>query len=123
MNTADAIALIGDAIPTRDAQVWADFGAGDGTFTRALVELLGTRARIYAVDRDATALASIQRWPNAIRGTVIPVVADLSHPFDLPKLGDALLDGAFFANTLHFMHDANEVLTRLVSRVKPGGRV
>src|SRR6266481_225422 len=40
VNTAEAVGLIGGAIPRR-AGTWADFGAGDGTFTRALVELLG----------------------------------------------------------------------------------
>ena len=123
MNTRDAIALIASAIPEESGGVWADFGAGDGTFTRALVELLGSESRIYAVDHDATALAAIDAWPMAVRAHVIPVIADLSRPFELPALGQTLLDGALFANTLHFMRHADEVLARLVSFVKPGGRV
>jgi ubiquinone/menaquinone biosynthesis C-methylase UbiE len=123
MNTRDAIALIASAMPEDSGGVWADFGAGDGTFTRALVELLGAESRIYAVDRDATALSAIDRWPSTARANVIPVVADLTRPFELPALGDALLDGALFANTLHFMRHTDEVLARLVSLVKPGGRV
>lgn len=125
MDTRDAIALIAGAVPKHPSPVWADFGAGDGTFTRALLELLGAgaRARIYAVDRDATALAAIDLWPSAARANVTPVVADLARPFDLPGLGDTLLDGALFANSLHFIRDAENVLARLVSLVKPGGRV
>ena len=66
MDTRDAIALIAGAVPTHESAVWADFGAGDGTFTRALLELLGSGARVYAVDRDATALAAIDLWPSAV---------------------------------------------------------
>ena len=123
MNTHDAVTLIAGAMPEDAGRVWADFGAGDGTFTRALVELLGADSRVYAVDRDARALAAIDRWPSTARANVIPVVADLTRPFELPALAEALLDGALFANTLHFVRYADEVLARLVSFVKPGGRV
>jgi len=110
-------------MPEHRGSVWADFGAGEGTFTRALIKLLGPLSRIYAVDRDATAIARIDRRPSALGGKVIPVVADLARPFDLPELGEDLLDGALFANTLHFIRDPVTVLTRLVSLVKPGGRI
>jgi ubiquinone/menaquinone biosynthesis C-methylase UbiE len=123
MDTRDAVALIGAAIPAGGAQVWADFGAGDGTFTRALVELLGPDGRVYSVDRDRTALSSIDDWSRSADANVISVVADLSRSFELPGLGHSLLDGALFANTLHFMSDAREVLGRLAARVRPGGRV
>ena len=119
MQIRDAVALIADAIPRDAGNIWADFGAGDGTFTRALVELLGPESRIYAIDRDARALAAIDAWPDAVRRSVTPVVADFTRPLDnLPEL-----DGALFANTLHFVPNAGEVLARLARLVKPGGRV
>lgn len=118
MDTRDAIALISGAVPADENQVWADFGAGDGTFSRALVDLLGPGGLVYAVDRDAAALSRIERNEH-----LVPVVADLSHPFELPNLGNRLLDGALFANSLHFMRDAASVLRTLSARVKPGGRV
>jgi len=61
VDTPDAVALIREAVP-RAAGTWADLGAGDGTFTRALARLLGLNSRIYAVDRDAQALAALERW-------------------------------------------------------------
>ncbi len=123
MNTREATALIASAVPELGGRVWADFGAGDGAFTRALVELLGSNSRIYAVDRDAGALSAIDRWPSALRAQVTAVVADLSRPFEIPGLEPDLLDGALFANSLHFMRQADEVLARLASLVRPGGRV
>jgi SAM-dependent methyltransferase len=118
MNTRDATALISGAVPSGQNQVWADFGAGDGMFSRALVSLLGAGSLVYAVDRDAAALSSVERTAG-----IVPVVADLTRPFELPKLDNALLDGALFANSLHFMRDADDVLRQLASLVKPGGRV
>jgi len=122
MNTAEAVDLIGAAIPRR-AGTWADLGAGDGTFTRALVELLGQSSRIFAVDRDARALATLERWAKKNAANVIPVVADFTGPFDLPGLDQPMLDGMIFANALHFVRDADTVLARLTAHVRPGGRV
>jgi SAM-dependent methyltransferase len=122
VNTRNAIALIGGAIPRR-AGTWADLGAGDGTFTRALAKLLGPDSWIYAVDRDASAIAAIERWAVKEAPNVVPVAADFTRELDLPGLGETKLDGMLLANALHFVRDAGVVLTRLVASVRPGGRV
>jgi SAM-dependent methyltransferase len=118
VNTSEAVALIEAAVP-RDEATWADVGAGDGTFTRALVALLGRDARIYAVDRDARAVASLRRWAARDGANVIPVEADFTLPLELPEV----LDGLLAANALHFVRDADVVLARLAALVRPGGRV
>ncbi len=123
VNATEAAGLIAEAIPGRGG-TWADLGAGDGTFTRALARLLGPSARIYAVDRDAEAVESLrQSSPQAEPPSIIPVLADLARPFELPGLDEAQLDGLLIANTLHFLRDAGAVLARLVDWVRPGGRV
>ena len=118
VNTAEAVSLIETAIP-RGTATWADIGAGDGTFTRALSKLLGPNARIYAVDRDARALASLRQWAARDGANVIPVEADFTRPLQLPEQ----LDGLLVANALHFVRDADVVLARLAALVRPGGRV
>src|SRR5512133_388199 len=40
---------------------WADFGAGSGAFTLALREFIGPDAEIYAVDKDRSRLAELER--------------------------------------------------------------
>jgi ubiquinone/menaquinone biosynthesis C-methylase UbiE len=122
MNTRDAVALIRDAIPQRGG-TWADLGAGEGTFTRALVELLGPDSRVYAVDRDASAVAAIEHWAGTTAPNVMAVTADFARPFDLPGLGQKALDGILLANALHFVRDADVVLARLAALVRPRGRV
>ena len=113
--------LIRGAIP-RPGGTWADLGAGDGMFTRALVGLLGPTSRIYAIDRDPGAVAALERWATADAANVIPVVADFTHP-DLPGFEGSILDGMLFANALHFVPDADIVLARLAAWLRPGGRV
>ena len=122
MNTAEAVALIAGAVPRR-AGTWADLGAGDGTFTRALAELLGPDSRIYAVDRNARAVATLASWAAREAPNVVPVMADLTRPLVLPDLEVQSLDGLLLANALHFVSDAEVVLPRLAAWVRPGGRV
>ena len=116
MDPSEAAELIRQAVP-QTAAVWADLGAGEGTFTRALARLLGPGARIYAVDRNARALAKLERWKHDDSVTVVPVTADFTKPFDLPAL-----DGLLFANSLHFIEHPETVLKDLVSRLRFGGR-
>ena len=100
-----------------------DVGAGDGTFTRALVQLLGPHSTVYAVDADANALAKLGQWATREGASVIPVVSDFTRVFELPGLGQRRLDGILAANALHFVPDPARVLAQLVGRLRPGGRV
>jgi SAM-dependent methyltransferase len=130
MRIDDAVELIRDAVGA-SAGGWADLGAGTGTFTRALARTLGVGSTIYAVDDDATAVAALRELPGVGDGRsamderqrIIPVKADFRRAFELPGLGDSLLDGILLANALHFVRDAESVLTQLVRRVRVGGRV
>lgn len=122
MDSDDAAALIRDAVGNGSG-VWADLGAGTGTFTRALARILGTGSTIYAIDDDAGAVAALRAWAAKTATRVIPVKGDFRQPLELPGLGTALLDGILLANALHFVADAENVLTHLARRVRAGGRV
>ncbi|TMG59667.1 MAG: methyltransferase domain-containing protein, partial [Chloroflexi bacterium] len=74
MNHADLVALIKDGVGQPGGR-WADLGAGEGNFTRALADLLGPEAHITAIDKDARAL-------RAIDGTIETHVADFTRPLD-----------------------------------------
>jgi ubiquinone/menaquinone biosynthesis C-methylase UbiE len=116
----DAVALIADAVPKRGG-IWADLGAGEGTFTRALAELLGPDATIYAVDSDRAAIEALARWSRTA-SNVVPVAGDFTRPRTLAELGEATLDGILLANSLHFVPDPKRALTDLVRLLRPGGR-
>ena len=120
MEIRDAVALITDAVPRRGG-TWADLGAGEGTFTRALAELLGPEATIYAVDSDRAAIAALTRWSRTA-SHIVPVEGDFTRPSALADLGESALDGILLANSLHFVPDARRALTQLVKLLRPGGR-
>lgn len=113
------VALIRDGIGATGG-VWADLGAGTGNFTWALAELLGAQATIHALDRDGRAVeaqrARIAAEPPA--ASVLPRQADVARPLDLPGL-----DGLLLANLLHFVRNQEELLRRLVTHLRPGGRL
>jgi SAM-dependent methyltransferase len=112
MDVSDAAALVAPAI--RVGEVWADLGAGSGTFSRALASLVGPAGRIYAVDRDP-AVRRLARQPG-----IIARHADFTTDLDLPPL-----DGALLANALHFVPTGQQadVLRRVAGHVESTGRI
>lgn len=122
MDVDDAVALIRGAVATRSG-VWADLGAGTGTFTLALARILDAGSTIYAVDHDASAIAALNKLAAASPTQIIPVRAELTRAVEFPGLGATLLDGILLANSLHFVPDAERVLIQLALRVRVGGRV
>jgi ubiquinone/menaquinone biosynthesis C-methylase UbiE len=106
----------------RQPGIWADLGCGDGTFTEALVEILGPGSRIYAVDRDRQAVKDLQRR-LADNPNVVPIVADFTRSLELPGIQSGRLDGILLANSLHYVRDPVPVLTHLARLLRPEGRV
>jgi SAM-dependent methyltransferase len=123
MEVEEALGLLQAAIPAAAGGNWADLGAGDGTFTLALAEMLGPDARIFAVDGDADALASLKQRATSSRATITAVVADFTVEFEPPAANTLRLDGILFANSLHFVEDQARVLRRLLQWLAPRGRV
>jgi len=110
LNHADLVSLIEDGVGTTGGS-WADLGAGEGAFTRALSDLLGSEARIVAVDKDASAL-------RALDSRFETRVGDFTKPLDLHDL-----DGVVMANSLHFVRAKRPVLDAVQAMLKPGGRL
>jgi ubiquinone/menaquinone biosynthesis C-methylase UbiE len=122
MKHEEAVALIADAVGGHDG-VWVDLGAGGGTFTRALAEVLGPTSRVYAIDRDAEAVTALSTWASENAPHVTAMAADLSRALDLDALIGSPLDGILIANALHFIRDADVALERFVKAMQPTGRV
>ena len=112
MTHTEATDLIRDGVTQRGG-VWADLGAGSGTFTRALAELLGPEGCIYAVDRRVLLAETTSKTGAEIRS----LEADFTRPLAL-----GLLDGVLMANSLHFVRRQERVLSRIVSDLRPNSR-
>ena len=119
MDTRDAARLIAPAVTA--GGTWADLGAGTGTFTAALARLLGSKGRVYAVERDPRAISALdalaQRVPTE-SGSIAVIRGDFTERIDLP-----VLDGVLLANSLHFVNaDAqSSLLARLASSLAANG--
>ena len=78
---------------------WADLGCGDGTFTRALAELLAPGSVIHAMDVDRAALRTLPSHHGNAR--IEPHAGDFTRqpwPFNN-------LNGLLMANSLHYVRD------------------
>ncbi|MEI7642985.1 MAG: methyltransferase [Chloroflexales bacterium] len=119
MDHHEMVALIHDGVP-RPGGVWADLGAGTGNFTWALADMLGPQGVIHALDRDRHAIAAqvarAQHQPPA--AAIIPCLADVTRPLELPPL-----DGLLLANLLHFIRDQTGLLQRLAGHLQPAGQL
>jgi trans-aconitate methyltransferase len=119
MRVEEAAALVAPAVHAVQGAVWADLGAGGGTFTRALARLLGPPAVVHAVDRDAGAM-------RALHGAgIVTHVADFADAAAWRALPLPPLDGVLLANALHFVPARGQgaVLARVAERLAPGGRL
>ncbi len=102
--------------------VWADLGCGEGIFTAILYRLLGRNSEIFAVDKNARALRTLERnfqetYPEA---KLHLLHADFTQVLSLPPL-----DGLILANALHFLkNDQKErVLEDLSARLIDNGKI
>lgn len=120
MDLTEAVELLRPLVEP-GARSWADIGAGEGGFTRALALLLGAGGTVYAVDRDHRAVKILQSLAASPgEALVVAVQGDLTGPLDLP-----VLDGALLANSLHYVPDDQQAssLARVAGLLKPGGRL
>jgi ubiquinone/menaquinone biosynthesis C-methylase UbiE len=117
MELITAIHLIKQGIAVGDApQAWAELGAGEGLFTRALSSQLPPKSKVYAFDRDERSLDQIKVADGIALDTMH--LDFVKQSIDLPPL-----DGILMANALHYVKDQQPFLERLRKHVKPGGRL
>ncbi len=120
MDARDAARLIAPGVSGR---VWADLGAGRGTFTMAHATLLGPSGRVYAVERDAGAVDALERLTRGRgrdeRALIEVVRADFART-PLPLEG---VDGLLMANSLHYVADDGQapLLARLANGLGKDG--
>ena len=121
MDSRDAARLIAPAVRRGAGGVWADLGAGMGTFTEALADLLGANGQVYAVEEDpmrAAALDVVAARTGRERAAITVVRGDFAKPLKLPWL-----DGVLLANALHYVTDDEQapLLGRLARGLAPAG--
>jgi 2-polyprenyl-3-methyl-5-hydroxy-6-metoxy-1,4-benzoquinol methylase len=118
MKLEVAIRLIEKGIDqTAGPQRWADFGAGQGLFTKALAMHLPSGSSLHAIDKDPAALGSVDI--GAVQITLNKMCVDFIN--EEPDLGP--LDGILIANALHFVPHTLAFLHYLKKSLKLSGRM
>jgi ubiquinone/menaquinone biosynthesis C-methylase UbiE len=119
MDHADHVALIGAGVRGAGPR-WLELGAGEGTFTLALADVLGSGGRIVASDRDTRALRQLEaRVRRAFPDTHLETRA-----FDFTDaIPHGPFDGVLAANSLHFVRDRDLTLRSIRDSLAPGGRL
>ena len=107
MKTEEAKALIEEGV-AHNALYWADLGAGSGTFTLALDEIIGFGGVIFAVDLRLDILREKIRT-QYFRAKVHLYEESFTDGLKfLPKL-----DGIVMANSLHYIQDQKKYIGKL----------
>ena len=122
MNLRDAIDFLRPAVD-RDHRIWAELGAGSGTFTAALAHILPSHATIYAIDNDARAVRALRelRLPRTAPA-VVPIEGDVQQLHTVAELPSEI-DAAVLANVLHFFQHPSDVLMRVTARLRTHGHI
>src|SRR3954463_3929944 len=120
MDARDAARLIAPGVSGR---VWADLGAGRGTFTMALATLLGPAGRVYAVERDASAIEALEKLARRQDRDERALIDVIRGNFATARLALDDTDGVLMANSLHFVPDDEQapLLGRLARQLHKNG--
>ena len=100
----------------------ADFGAGSGAFTYALMDRIGEEGEVYALDALPQSVQQIRQ--EALRAGKRCMTVCTEFENDLP-MRENLLDLAVVVNTLHSIdpHARSSFASELARVVVPGGQV
>jgi SAM-dependent methyltransferase len=114
------IAAVIDALGLTPGAVVADIGAGTGAFTVPFALAVAPRGTAYAVDIWPELLDHIERKATAAGAVTLKTVLARRDDPQLPPDG---VDVAFFHDVFHNVNDRPGYLRRLISALKPGGRI
>jgi ubiquinone/menaquinone biosynthesis C-methylase UbiE len=100
-----------------NGQTVLDFGCGIGSFTLPLAHLVGAGGKVFALDREPSALKVVRRAAKRKGLTQIETILS-DHDTGLPARS---VDLALFIGVLPHLEDAMPVLAELHRVLKPGG--
>lgn len=120
MDVRDASRLIAPGVSGR---IWADLGAGRGTFTMALAMLLGPSGQVDALERDSGAVDALERLAQRRDRDERARIEIIRGDFTTTRLARRDYDGILMANSLHYVPDAEQapLLGRLATSLGAHG--
>lgn len=119
-NAADEMKRLAALMDWKPGTIVADIGAGDGSYSFAAVEHVGTTGRVYATEIDAKKLAELKAEVTRRKLQNVIVVESKEGDTNLPT---ACCDAIFLRRVYHHLTKPSEFDANLVRSLKPGGRL
>lgn len=119
MTHPDHVRLIEKGLRKNRGGVWADFGSGEGAFTLALRDIVGSHAELYSIDKNSSRLQEQEKqFEVQFPGTNIHFLQEnFMRNLHLPQF-----DGLIAANAIHFERDTVATIKHLAKYLKRGGK-
>jgi predicted methyltransferase len=119
-ETEEKPQLLIDALEIRPGQTIADLGAGSGYYSFRIAPLVGPTGKVLAIDIQPAMLETIEQ--RASRERIANVAAVRASERD-PNLAPDSVDLLFMVDVYHELEYPYEVMTKVRTALKPGGRV
>jgi ubiquinone/menaquinone biosynthesis C-methylase UbiE len=119
-SAADEIKRLADLMEWKPGTIAADIGAGDGKYTFAAVERVGTSGKVFATEIDAKKLAELRGEVAKRKLGNVLVVESKEADTNLPT---ACCDAIFLRRVYHHLTKPAEFDANLVRSLKSGGRL
>jgi ubiquinone/menaquinone biosynthesis C-methylase UbiE len=119
-KAADEIKRLAELMEWKPGTIAADIGAGDGKYTFAAAEHVGTSGKVYATEIDAKKLAELKAEVAKRKLQNVLVVESKEADTNLPT---ACCDAIFLRHVYHHLTKPTEFDANLVRSLKPGGRL
>lgn len=119
-NAADEIKRLAVLMEWKAGTVVADIGAGDGIYSFAAMEHVGTSGKVYATEIDTKKLEELKAEVAKRKLQNVVVVESKEADTSLPS---ACCDAIFLRRVYHHLTKPMEFDANLVRSLKPGGRL
>jgi ubiquinone/menaquinone biosynthesis C-methylase UbiE len=119
-EAAEEVARLAELMGWKAGTVVADIGAGDGAYTFAAAERVGTTGKVYATEIDAKKLGELREEVARRKLANVIVVESKEADTNLPA---GCCDAIFLRRVYHHLTKPAEFDAGLVRSLKPGGRL
>lgn len=119
-NAADEMKRLAALMEWKPGTIVADIGAGDGSYSFAAAELVGSTGKVYATEIDEKKLEDLQKEVAKRKLQNVVVLESKEADTNLPT---ACCDAIFLRRVYHHLTKPVEFDANLVRSLKPGGRL
>ena len=119
-NAADEMKRLAALMGWKPGTIVADIGAGDGIYSFAAAEHVGSTGKVYATEIDAKKIEELKAEAAKRKLQNVVVVESKEADTNLPT---ACCDAIFLRRVYHHLTKPTEFDANLVRSLKPGGRL